>query len=131
MSGRGIFGDKTIIYVEDDPLIAEHTLTRLRAMGFARLLFASDLCQAEELMRAQNIDIALLDVHIGPVNTLDLANALAERGAHIVFTSGYTRDELGDRLGDFAFVQKPYSIGALSIALEASINDTPGSLAAE
>lgn len=82
-------------------------------------------------MRDYEIDVALLDVHLGMATTTDLALALSDQGTHIVFTSSYTRDELGDRLGDFPFLPKPFTFGELYQALENAVEDWPGSLAAE
>lgn len=131
MTAASVFAGKVLLYVEDDPVQSMETFTRLGLMGFGEILFASDLCQAEALVRDMSIDVAFLDVHLGMSTTLDIAMALAKSGTHVVFTSGYDRDELGDRLGDFPFLKKPFSTGELSIALEDARVDQHGSLAAE
>lgn len=125
------FGAAILLYAEDDPIQARETVSRLNTFGFLNVLVARDLCEAEELVSDAHIDIALLDVHLGMATTIDLALELAESGAHIIFTSSYSRDELGDRLGDFAFLPKPFSLGQLSRSLEDAIDEWPGSLAAE
>lgn len=131
MKPQSTLENATLLYAEDDAILARDTLSRLHAIGFSRILFARDLCEAEELARQDKIDVALLDVHLGMATTTDLALTLAEDGTHIVFTSSYTRDELGDRLEEFAFLPKPFTLRELSEALEDAIADWPGSLAAE
>ena len=131
MKQKSILEQATLLYAEDDPVLARDTLERLNTLGFTDVLMARDLCEIEELARDAVIDIALLDVHLGMASTTDVAPWLAERGAHIVFTSNYSRDELGDRLGEFAFLPKPFTLGQLSQALEDAAKEWPGSLAAE
>ena len=131
MTARGVFDGKSLLYVEDDPILAKETVARLGLMGFGDIRIACDLCQVEALVKDFRFDIALLDVHLGMSTTIDIAAQLAETGAHIVFTSGYDRSELGDRLGDFAFLAKPYTFGQLSVALENAGEEQIGSLAAE
>lgn len=123
--------EATLFYAEDDPILARETLSRLQKLGFPRVLHAKDLCEAEELTHTSIPDIALLDVHLGMATTIDLAIWLAESGTHIVFTSSYSREELGDRLGDFAFLPKPFTETELSNALKDAAEDRLGRLAAE
>lgn len=131
MNSENYFKNATLLYAEDDPIQAKETVSRLNTLGFSRVLVARDLCEVEELMRDTEVQIALLDVHLGMATTIDVALQLAESGAHIVFTSSYSRDELGDRIGEFAFLPKPFTLSELSEALEDSIDEWPGSLAAE
>ena len=131
MTTRGVFDGKSLLYVEDDPILVKETFARLDLMGFAEISVANDLCEVASLVRDFRFDVALLDVHLGMSTTIDIAAQLAETGAHIVFTSGYDRSELGDRLGDYPFLAKPYTFGQLSVALENAGEEQMGSLAAE
>lgn len=125
------FEGKTILYVEDDPLLARETIEHLNSLVFHEILVASDLREAVDAMKGKAIDIAFMDVHVGAATTIDLAPDLAAKGTTIVFTSGYSREELGDRLGEFAFLPKPYSRTQLLIALDETLSDQSGNLAAE
>lgn len=126
-----IFAEKTILYVEDNPVLANFTSDCLYTIGFGAVVVASNLCQADAVASGRKIDVALLDVHLGPVNTLDLARSLSAAGTRIVFTSGYTREEFGEKLGDFAFVAKPYTLEKLSVAIAETLAKPPGNLVAE
>ena len=125
------FEGKTILYVEDDPLLARVTIAYLNSLAFGKVVVASDMREADEAMRSTEIDIAFLDVHLGAATTIDLAADLTAKGISIVFTSGYNREELGDRLHDFASLPKPYSLAQLIKALDATLSDQAGNLAAE
>jgi two-component SAPR family response regulator len=100
-------------------------------MAFGTVLVASNSREAEDVMKNKAIDIAFLDAHVSAATAIDLAPELAAKGICIVFTSGYSRDELGDRLDEFAFLPKPYSFAQLVTALDETLSDQSGNLAAE
>lgn len=105
-----MFSDLSVLHVEDEILIAIETASVLAELGFGTVRVAHTLRSAENLVRAERFDVALLDVNLGNgERTTDIGIALRERGAHVVFASGYNKSELSARLQDFDFIEKPVS----------------------
>lgn len=104
------FSDLSVLHVEDEILIAIETASVLKELGFGTVRIAHTLRAAENLLRTERFDVALLDVNLGNgERTTDIGIALRERGAHVVFASGYNKSELNARLQDFDFIEKPVS----------------------
>ena len=100
--------DLTILYVEDDVIIASDIAEVLREIGFAHVLVAPDLGQANAFAKSHKIDFALLDVNLGHgERSMDLGGSLADAGARVAFVSGYAKAELDSFFLDFDFLEKP------------------------
>lgn len=105
-----MFSDLSVLHVEDEILIAIETASVLHELGFGSVRMAHTLRAAEQLVRAERFDVALLDVNLGNgERTTEIGIALRNRGAHVVFASGYNKSELSDRLQSFDFIEKPVS----------------------
>jgi two-component system, cell cycle sensor histidine kinase and response regulator CckA len=108
-------GSETILVVEDEPALRTLTERILAAAGY-RVLAASG---GEEAIRAlgaaaAGVDLVLTDVVMPGMSGAELARRIGERapGTAILFTSGYTDDEILRHgvLADAAqFLPKPYS----------------------
>ena len=80
----------------------------LQEIGFANVLVANNLGQANTFAQGHEIDFAVLDVNLGHgERSADLGMSLAEAGTHVVFVSGYTKTDLGSFFRDFDFLEKP------------------------
>ena len=113
-----IFSDLTIIYVEDEIIVAIEISEQLKELGFKQVQTAHTLRAAEELVRDHTPDIALLDVNLGNgERSTDLGLMLRDRGATVVFASGYNKCELGARLQSFDFLEKPIGPGDIAALL--------------
>jgi DNA-binding NtrC family response regulator len=100
--------DLSILYVEDDAIIAMEMTEVLQAIGFDNVLVANNLGQANAFVKSHEFDFALLDLNLGHgERSADLGSSLAEAGAHVVFVSGYTKADLGSFFRDFDFLEKP------------------------
>jgi len=100
--------DLGILYAEDDAIIAMEMTEVLREIGFANVLVANNLGQANAFAESHEIDIALLDVNLGHgERSADLGRSLAAAGALVIFVSGYTKANLGSSFRDFDFLEKP------------------------
>ena len=100
--------DLTILYVEDDVIIASDIAEVLREIGFAHVLAAPDLGQANAFAKSHKIDFALLDVNLGHgERSMDLGGSLADAGARVAFVSGNAKAELASFFLDFDFLEKP------------------------
>lgn len=109
-------GSETILIVEDEPILREMTRAILEACGY-KILEAGNGREAIELWngRSDEIDLLLTDMVMPEgISGVDLAERLlANRpGLRVIFTSGYTANEIGPELltkTHARFLQKPYS----------------------
>lgn len=110
-----IFSDFSIVYVEDEVIVAIEISEQLKELGFREVRTAHTLRAAEHLVQTSLPDIALLDVNLGNgERSTDLGVQLRDQGVIVVFASGYNKGELGARLQSFEFLEKP--IGSIEIA---------------
>ena len=108
MTSSTIFSEHSIIYVEDEIIVAIEIAEQLRELGFQDVRTAHTLRAAEELVADFTPDLALLDVNLGNgERSTDLGLMLRERGCIVVFASGYNKSELSARLQSFEFLEKP------------------------
>jgi CheY-like chemotaxis protein len=110
---------KTVLLVEDEPLLREVTRVDLQDLGFATLC-ARDGEQALEFLESDQALAAMItDIRMpGPMDGLSLARRARELRPDIpvIYLSGYADD--GDEPVDGAqFVRKPYRIGDIESAL--------------
>ena len=113
-SRRSTLGSGTILVVEDEYLIATDLEAQIRDDGgrMARLALSIEAAE-EELRENRNIAGVILDVNIGDVPSLDIADALMRSGIPFVFFTGYRSVSLPDRFGAVPRVAKPANWRAL------------------
>ena len=105
-----MFSDYSVLHVEDEIIVAIETATVLADLGFGTVRVAHTLRSAENLVRSDRFDVAVLDVNLGNgERTEALGFMLRERGTHVIFASGYNKCELSARLQSFDFIEKPLS----------------------
>ena len=119
MTSSTIFSELSIIYVEDEIIVAIEIAEQLRDLGFRDVRTAHTLRAAEALVTEAMPDVALLDVNLGNgERTTELGLKLRDSGAAVIFASGYNKSELSDRLQSFDFLEKPLGrkeiLGALT-----------------
>jgi signal transduction histidine kinase len=116
LNAKGIAGLR-ILYVEDDPDVAEVTTTMLQSLGASvTVVDSADAAVAADL---SGIDAVLSDVMMpGEMDGIDLSRWLATHHPRlpVVLTSGYVLAP--ERLQGLhvQFVRKPFVIGALADA---------------
>ncbi len=112
------FSEKTILYVEDEIIVAIETAQILSEFGFKDVRLAHNLRSAEFEINSGRIDVALLDVNLGNgERTIDLGIELARLGTAVVFVSGYNKSELSERIQGFDFLEKPIETDDLEALL--------------
>ncbi|MXQ06309.1 response regulator [Alphaproteobacteria bacterium GH1-50] len=105
-----IFSDRSILYVEDEIIVALEISEHLRDLGFSDVRVAHTLRAAERELEKGVPDFALLDVNLGNgERTSELGISLREQGTRVLFASGYNKGELSERLQAFDFLEKPTS----------------------
>jgi CheY-like chemotaxis protein len=121
----------TVLLVEDEPAILTLVTHVLRGQGYTVLRSNS---ANEALATAQAhpgpIDLLLTDVMMPEMNGRDLSRALRSThpGLRTVFMSGFTADLLpahGSLDGDAAYLQKPFSIDALTATVQKALTPAP------
>lgn len=93
-------GSETVLLVEDDQMVREHTRTQLRSHGY-KVLHAADGWEAlEQLKERSDIDLLLTDVVMPRgLNGAELARKAQKLcpGLKVLFTSGYAENAIVHR----------------------------------
>lgn len=124
-----MFSELSIIYLEDEPLVALDTGEHLHALGFKDVKVVSRLKQAETLVAENDFDVALLDINVDRGQTsLALGDKLADQGTKVVYASG--NSEAGKSLvqREQWFLDKPFTLNQLSQKLEAVVSAEPADI---
>jgi CheY-like chemotaxis protein len=87
-SDKLLHGSRVLV-VEDEPLIAFDIVKTLRGAGAETLGPALSLARALELATAERLDCAVLDVMLRDGTVFRAARLLHQRGAGLVFYTGY------------------------------------------
>jgi len=121
MAGPG-FGN--ILFVEDDLAVQNLTATGLKKNGY-QVHVASNGKAALNLVRDLKIviDVLVTDLVMPEMNGKELASLLVKifPGVKVIYTSGYTENLIahsGELAEGIHFLQKPYSINALSMQIQ-------------
>lgn len=115
-SADGLAG-RRILIVEDDSFIALALEELLSEYGLIVAGVAKNVATALHLAASEQLDIALLDVNIGPEKVDPVADLLAGRDCPFVFTTGYGRAGLPEAHSCRAIVEKPFYTDELIHAL--------------
>jgi len=105
---------KTVLVVDDEPAIRMLCRVNLELEGF-RVLEADGPDAAREILDAEPVDVALVDVHLGEANGNELVRELrardgAPRIALLTGSSGFDDEE---RAATDAVIEKPFTLDAL------------------
>lgn len=109
----------TVLYVEDEVLIAMDGEVMLRDLGFADVSVAMSYADAEATISRNQFDLALFDINLGGGQTsLMLADAVFAKGTKVIFVSGYANSEgLKSRLKG-PLLGKPFDAKTLASAIQ-------------
>jgi len=123
-------GKERVLVVEDEQQVREMAQEMLEILGY-QVLSARDGRQAIELMagRESEVDLLLSDVVMPHVGGEQLYRTLKARhpGLRVLFTSGYTDDPFirsSVEAGELPFLQKPYTLDTLAIAMRAALRES-------
>src|SRR5258706_6607311 len=111
-------GERKILVVEDDALIAMEMAERLTELGYAVVEPAASVEAAEKLIAAQGPDAALLDANLAGVSSVPLGARLIAMGVPVAFCTGYDAiKNLPPELAKAPILTKPISDDALAAVL--------------
>jgi two-component system cell cycle sensor histidine kinase/response regulator CckA len=120
---------ETILLVEDEEMLLEIGTAMLENSGY-NVLAASDGVMAEALLRkhSSKIDLLVTDIIMPEINGRDLAIKFKTLypDLKVLFMSGYTDDVLEEQFNlkeGTHFLQKPFSMKALTTKVREALND--------
>jgi CheY-like chemotaxis protein len=125
-AGRG----ETILVVEDEPAVREHSVASLRDLGYRVLAAADGHAALRILAREDGIEVLFTDVGLpGGMTGRQLAEAarLRRPDLKVVYTTGYARNAIvhgGVLEPGTELLPKPFSYSALAIKIQAVLNST-------
>jgi light-regulated signal transduction histidine kinase (bacteriophytochrome)/CheY-like chemotaxis protein len=107
-----------VLLVEDNMIIALESEHLLRDLGARKIFTASTESAAEQILNAETVDFALLDVHLGQGTSIGFAEQLVSARVPFIFASGYGENVLlGERHRTSVTVMKPFNRGTLRRAI--------------
>jgi two-component system, cell cycle sensor histidine kinase and response regulator CckA len=118
----------TILLVDDEPMIRDLGRAVLSRAGF-RILTAEDGAEAVEVFARQfhEIDLVILDVTMPRMSGRDAFRQMIELypSARILFSTGYTAEDLVEVDGSMGLLSKPYRPQELVAAVRTALAVTP------
>ena len=109
----------SILIVEDEPLIAMMLEDFLDVLGKTLAGTADNVAAALALVEAGGIDAAILDVNLrAGERSWPVADALAAKGVPFILATGGSSDSLADEYRDRPTLPKPFTMDAVSKALD-------------
>lgn len=114
---------RRILVLEDELLISMLLEDMLADLGCVVVGPAGNIAQAEMLAINEDIDAAILDVHIGGRTSHSVAERLHQRSIPILVASGL--DDTGTLPGVAVLLRKPFGADELRAALEAIFTRSP------
>jgi PAS domain S-box-containing protein len=124
-------GRKTVLVVDDEPLVRGYVCRQLSDLGYGVIECADVKAALTALGSAEAIELLFSDINMpGEIDGVGLAEAAVRMrpGIKVLLTSGNPgsfEGEGGDRLAGFDVLAKPYRRAALAAALRRAID--PGS----
>lgn len=109
--------ERRVLLVEDEPLISMMLEDMMGDIGYVVAGSARDTKGALEYIEAEDLDVALLDVHLADGDCFGLADALLARGVPVIFSTGVGRDEIPAPYDQYPYVTKPFDMRQLEAAL--------------
>jgi DNA-binding response OmpR family regulator len=98
-----------ILLVEDEALLRLPMEAALAARGF-ECRYAGTLDRALDILKAERVSAAILDVNIHGVAVFSVAREVRAQGAECLFTTGYTNAVIPPEFADAPYFHKPVNI---------------------
>jgi len=112
-----LFRAKRILIVEDEYFLADETRRKLEDLGAIVVGPTARVSQAIQLIEQQQIDAAILDVHLGDELVFPVADELELRKIPFVFATGYDPSYIPAKYTGFALCEKPTELEKIASAL--------------
>ena len=118
---EGVSGARTILIVEDEPLIAMMLEDFLESLGHTVKASCDNVADALKAVALNGFDIAILDVNLKGENVWPVAAELRQRGVPFVLASGGHVDPPPPEFAGAPLIEKPFTIDRVTPALEAAM----------
>ena len=118
---EGVTGARTILIVEDEPLIAMMLEDFLESLGHTVKASCDNVADALTAVARNGFDVAILDVNLKGENVWPVATELRQRGVPFVLASGGHVDPPPPEFAGAPLIEKPFTIDRVSPAIEAAI----------
>ena len=112
---------RTILIVEDEPLIAMMLEDFLESMGHRISGTCDTVGQALEEAERGGFDLAILDVNLKGESVWPVATALRERGTPFVLASGGHVEPPPPEFKNAPMIEKPFTIDRVTPVIEAAL----------
>lgn len=116
MQDKPLF-NRQILIIENDYYQAEDSRNYLTRAGGVIVACKGTIPDLDEILRSHKVDVALLDINLGHVQSFDFARELRAKHIPFVFLTGYDADIVPSDLAEAPFVNKPASENAIIRAL--------------
>ena len=130
----GLRGSETILVIEDQGSLRALVSDALRANGYI-VLEAQDGASGAEVAEHSHkpIDLVITDATLTDINGVRVAERLLEtnRSLEVLYMSGYSDDYIANTsvvLPEMTFLEKPFDLGAMLLAVRKALDRKPASL---
>ncbi|ANK87841.1 MULTISPECIES: response regulator [unclassified Rhizobium] len=112
-----LFSGKRILVVEDEYFVADETRRKLENLGAIVVGPTANIHRALDLIAGEDVDAAILDVHLGDELVFAVADELEARQINFVFATGYDPSFVPTKYNGFALCEKPTELEKIAVAL--------------
>ena len=123
--GMGGLQGKTVLLVEDEPLVAMLVEDMLATLNVKIIGPAARLDEAIALAQRETFDVAVLDVKLGGQTSGSVASVLQGRNIPYILATGFDTPSLPDFDADAPVLNKPYVQEDLERALLQALENSP------
>lgn len=118
---RQVSDARSILIVEDEPLIAMMLEDFLLSLGHEVRATCESVSEALKAVQADDFDLAILDVNLKGESVWPVAAMLRERAIPFILASGGHVDPPPAEFAGVPMIDKPYTIDRVTPALEAAL----------
>ena len=116
---------RTILIVEDEPIVALHLYASLQEVG-AGLIAATSAEEALRLIRRNDISAAILDVRLGSQDCIPVCLELSNRRILFAFHTGHAVADIFEKWPQAPVFLKPTPVETLLSGIAALVSVTNG-----
>jgi len=114
-----VLAGRSVLVVEDQYLIADEMRRMIERLGGRVLGPVPRVHAALDILKTEQVDLALLDVNLDGEEVYAVAESLRASGVPFVFITGYDPWTIDPRFSGAPHLEKPVGIPALLEALNA------------
>ena len=121
MRGRLMPDPRTILIVEDEPLIAMMLEDFLESLGYSVHGTADNVADALRQVEQGGFDLAILDVNLNGQTAWPVAHKLRDNNIPFVIATGGHVEPPPPEFANVPVIEKPYTVDRVTPALEAAL----------